>query len=202
MYRSSNGCGQIRNYDHQYYGSQRFNVVAYRSVLLRKLIIIGICGAVIAVIVFILIPYLVLNSLQAVQFSPNSVGRFDNATLTLEVFVDACNPTQMPTGFDKMLFELDYKNKEFAKMVLQGNTLMPQQAVTLKGRIHINADTVENWWQAYNVFTGLEHQYINLKATVDAKVLGFIPVDVERNFSYDEFVALVVSPQATQFSCK
>jgi hypothetical protein len=129
------------------------------------------------------------------------VGDFDKDTLTLGVEIDACNPTSLPTGFDKMRFELDYKSKEFASMIVQGDTIMPKQSVILHGRIHMNADTVENWWQAYNIFTGFSHEDINLKVTVQAKAFGFIPVSAERNFSYDEFVALVVSPQATQFSC-
>ncbi len=170
---------------------------------MRKAVRIGIGVAIaIAIVISVIIQHYSLVSLEKVQFSPNSVGSFDSQALTLDVFIDACNPTQFPTGFDKMQFELDYKSKEFADMVVQGGTIMPKQSTTLHGKIHINADTVENWWQAYNVFTGLEHQYINLKVNVYAKAFGFIPVSAERNFDYDEFVALVVSPEATQFSCK
>jgi hypothetical protein len=170
---------------------------------MRKVLVAGIGGAIaVAVVISVIIQHYSLVSLQEVQFSPNSVGSFDSEALTLDVFIDACNPTQFPTGFHTMQFELDYKGKEFAHMTVQGDTVMPKQSTTLQGKIHINADTVENWWQAYNVFTGLEHQYINLKVTVDAKAFGFIPVSAEKNFDYDEFVALVVSPEATQFSCR
>jgi hypothetical protein len=169
----------------------------------RKKFVASIGGGIaIAVVIAVIIQHYSLVSLQEVQFSPNSVGSFDSQALALDVFIDACNPTSYPTGFDKMQFVLDYKNKEFADMEVQGDTIMPKQATMLHGKIHINADTVENWWQAYNVFAGLEHQYINLKVTVHAKAFGFIPVSAEKNFDYDEFVALVVSPQATQFSCR
>jgi hypothetical protein len=169
---------------------------------MRKVLVAGIGGGIaVAVIVAVTLQYYALNNLQQVQLSPNSVGSLDPKTLGLDVFIDACNPTSLPTGFDKMVFELDYKNKWFANMVLEGQTLMPKQSVTLQGYLRINADTVENWWQAYNVFTGLDHQYINLKVTLETKAFGFIPVSAERNFSYDEFLALIVSPQATQFSC-
>jgi len=169
---------------------------------LQKIFVASIAGGIgVVVIVIVIIQYYALNNLQEVQFSPNSVGSFYADTLALDVFIDACNPTSFPTGFDKMRFELDYKEKEFANMEVEGKTLMPGQATTLQGKIRINADTVENWWQAYNIFTGLSHEYINLKVTLDAKAFGLIPVSAERNFSYDEFVALIVSPQATQFSC-
>ncbi|MGH9910377.1 MAG: LEA type 2 family protein, partial [Nitrososphaerales archaeon] len=154
-----------------------------------------------AVIVAVIMQYYALNNLQEVQFSPRSVGDFDAETLSLGIEIDASNPTQFPTGFDKIRFELDYKSKEFANMIVQGQTLMPKQATTLHGRIHFNADSVENWWQAYNIFTGFNHEDINLKVTLDTKAFGFIPVSADRNFSYDEFVALVVLPHATQFSC-
>ena len=169
---------------------------------MRKEVAVSIGGGIaVVVVVAIIIQHYALNNLQEVQFSPRSVGDFDEDALTLGVEIDACNPTSLPTGFDKMLFVLDYKSKEFASMVVQGGTLMPKQAMVLHGRIHINADTVENWWQAYNIFTGLNHEDINLKVTMQAKAFGFIPVSAERNFSYDQFVAMVVSPQATQFSC-
>lgn len=168
----------------------------------RKALVAGIGGGIaVAVIVAVTLQYYALNNLQELQFSPRSVGNFDKTALSLDIQIDACNPTQFPTGFDQIRFELDYKSKEFANMVVQGQTLMPKQAVTLHGKIHINADTVENWWQAYNIFTGLNQHDINLKVTLDTKAFGFIPVSAERNFNYDEFVALIVSPQATQFSC-
>lgn len=81
-------------------------------------------------------------------------------------------------------------------MIVKGY-LMPKQATLLHGNIHINADTVENWWQAYNIFTGLYHEDINLKVNLEAKAFGFIPVSADRHSSYDGFVALIVLPQAT-----
>lgn len=169
---------------------------------MRKALAAGIGGGIaVAVIVAVTLQYYALNNLQEVQFNPNSVGNFDAKALTLDVQINACNPTQFPTGFDKIRFELDYKNKEFANMVVQGGILMPKQATVLHGKIHINADTVENWWQAYNIFTGLNENDINLKVNLEAKAFGLIPVSADRNFNYDQFVALIVSPQATQFSC-
>ena len=178
---------------------------------MRKAAGAGIAGGVaVAVVVVIIMQYYALSNLQELQFSPRSVGNFDKTTLSLDIQIDACNPTQFPTGFDKMLFELDNLHndnynvpemKEFATMTLQGDTLMPKEAVTLPGKIHINAETVENWWQAYNIFTGLNQNDITLKVTLETKAFGFVPVSVNRNFNYNEFVALVVSPQATQFSC-
>ena len=170
--------------------------------LMRKVVGAGIGGGIAVVIVVVVImQYYALNNLQELQFSPRSVGNFDAKTLTLDVQIDACNPTPFPTGFDDMRFELDYKSKEFANMIVQGKTLMPKQATVLNGKIHINADTVENWWQAYNIFTGLNQNDINLKVTLQTKAFVFVPVSVGKDFTYNQFVALVLSPQATQFSC-
>ncbi|MFQ5940906.1 MAG: hypothetical protein ACE5KA_04320 [Nitrososphaerales archaeon] len=178
---------------------------------MKKVVGAGIAGGIaIVVVVLIAVQYYALNNLQELQFSPNSVGNFDKTTLSLDIQIDACNPTQFPTGFDKMLFELDniHNNnynvtvdKEFATMTLQGDTLMPMEAVTLNGKIHINAETVENWWKTYNVFTSLNSDYITLKVTVETKLLGIVPMSVNEDFNYDQFVAMLVSPQATEFSC-
>jgi len=178
--------------------------------VLRKSVGAAIGGVV--VVVVIIMQYYALNGLQELQFSPRSVGNFDKTTLSLDIQIDACNPTQFPTGFDKMLFELDNLHndnynvpvmKQFATMILQGDTLMPMQATTLRGKIQINTETIplENWWNAYKSFTSLNTDYITLKVTVETKLFGFLPFSVNKDFNYDEFVALLVSQQATQFSC-
>ncbi len=166
----------------------------------------------VAVVILVVMQYYALSNLQEVQFSPRSVGNFDKNTLSLDVQIDACNPTQFPTGFDRIVFELsnlhsDNKNppemKEFATMILQGNTLIPMQATTLHGKININTETIplENWWNAYKSFTSLNTDDVTLKVTVETKVFGFVPLSVNKAFNYEEFVALLVAPRATQFSC-
>ena len=180
------------------------------KIVLRKAAGASIAGGIAVAVVVIIMQYYALSNLQELQFSPRSVGNFDKTTLSLDIQIDACNPTQFPTGFDKILFELDniHSNnynvtttKEFASMILRGGTLMPKEAVTLHGKIRINAETVEDWWKIYNTFTALNTNYITLKVTVETKVFGFVPISVNEDFNYDEFVALLVSPRATQFSC-
>lgn len=180
---------------------------------MRKKVSVGIGGGIAtAVVVLIVMQYYALNNLQAVQFSPRSVGNFDKTTLSLDVEIDACNPTQFPTGFDKIVFELSNLHndnyhppemKEFATMILRGDTLIPMQTTTLHGKIQINTETIplENWWNAYKSFTSLNTDDINLKVTVETRVFGLVPLSVNKDFNYDEFIALLIAPQATQFSC-
>ncbi len=178
---------------------------------MRKVVVAGI-GGVIAIVIIAasILQYYALNNLQELQFNPRSVGNFDAKDLSLDIQIDACNPTQYPTGFDKMRFELDNvhnnnhnitETKEFATMILQGDTLMPKKAATLHGKIHINAESVEEWWKIYNVFTSLDTNDITLKVTVETRLFGFVPFSVNQDFNYDQFVALLVARQATQFSC-
>jgi len=178
---------------------------------LRKAVGAGIGGGIaVAVVVLSIMQYYALANLQDLQFSPRSVGNFDKTTLSLDIQIDACNPTQFPTGFDRIVFELNNihdnnynvtTTKEFATLTLQGDTLMPKEAVTLHGKIRINAESVEHWWKTYNVFTSLNTNDITLKVTVETKVFGFVPFSINKDFNYDQFVALLVSQQATQFAC-
>jgi hypothetical protein len=180
---------------------------------LRRKVSVSIgVGVAAVVVVLIVMQYYALNNLQELQFSPRSVGNFDKDTLSLDVEIDACNPTPFPTGFDQIQFELSnlHNNlrdapemKEFANMTLQGEVLMPMEASTLRGKIRINTDTIplENWWNTYKSFTSLNPDTINLKVTVETKVLGFIPLSVNKDFNYWEFVALLISPRAAEFSC-
>lgn len=180
---------------------------------LRKKVGAGIgVGVAVVVVILVVMQYYSLNNLQELQFSPRSVGNFDKDTLSLDVEIDACNPTQFPTGFDQIVFELSnlHNNlrdapemKEFANMTLHGDILMPNQATTLKGKIFINPETipVENWWNAYKSFTSLNPDTINLRVTLEATAFGFVPVSVNKDFNYWEFVALLVAPRATEFSC-
>jgi hypothetical protein len=71
--------------------------------ILRKMVRVGIgVAAAIAVVIAVILQHYSLVSLEKVQFSHNSVGSFDSEALALDVFIDVCNPTQFPTGFDKM----------------------------------------------------------------------------------------------------
>jgi hypothetical protein len=178
---------------------------------MRSVVVIGLgSGMAAVVIVAVILQYYMLNNLQEVQFRPRSVGNFDARALTLDVEIEACNPTQFPTSFDTMRFKLENlhsnnynvtEHKEFATLILKGNTIMPKKAVILHGIIGINAETVEDWWKIYNVFTSLNTNVVNLKVVVETKLFGFVPFSVNENFNYDQFVALLVSSKATQFSC-
>ncbi len=171
---------------------------------MRRIVIAGIAAIiVVAIAVIAVLQYYALSNLQQIQFSPRSLGNFDFEAYTLDMQIDACNPTEFPTGFDQIRFQLDNRSKEFASLTLQGDTLMPKEAVTLNGQLRINAESVEHfWWKVYNIYTSFNPDNLSLKVTLETRILGLIPVSVDRDFNYDEFVALLVSPQATQFSCK
>ncbi len=180
---------------------------------MQKAVGAGIGGGIaVVVVVIVVLQYYALTNLQELQFSPRSLGNFDKNNLSLDVEIDVCNPTQLPTGFDKIVFRLDnlHNNlrdkpvmKEFARMTLQGDTLMPMQATTLRGKIQINTEAIplENWWNAYKSFTSLNPDSINLNVTLEATAFGFVPVSVNKDFTYYEFVALLVAPRAMEFSC-
>ena len=171
---------------------------------MRRIVIAGIAAIiVVAIAVIAVLQYYALSNLQEIQFSPRSLGNFDFDRYTMDIQIDACNPTDFPTGFDEMRFQLDNRSTEFATMTLRGNTLMPGEPVILHGQLRIKSESVEHfWWKIYNIFTSFNPDNLSLKVTLETRILGFIPVSVERDFNYDEFVALLVAPQSTQFSCR
>ncbi len=170
---------------------------------MRRIVIAGIAAIiVVAIAVIAVLQYYALSNLQEIQFSPRSLGAFDMENYSLGIEIDACNPTDFPTGFDKIRFELDNRSQEFASMTLQGDTLMPGEAVTLRGTLQIRSESVEHfWWKIYNIYTSFNEDNLSLKVTLDTRLFGIIPISVDRDFDYDEFVALLVARQATQFSC-
>jgi len=156
-------------------------------------------------IALVLMNYYAVNNLQ---FRSKGMENFDFVTFSMDMQLDACNPTYFPAYFDKMLLVVNYKGKQFATMTLHGTTIMPKQAVTLNGNMAVNAQMVAGLFlQGFaSAFSGQSQQAFNendltFKVALDTKTLGFIPLSLSHEFSYNEFQQIMNSRKTSQFSC-
>jgi len=165
---------------------------------LRKAVAAGIGGG-IAAAVLVALTFMSFYSLTQLQLSPRSVGNFDFETLSMDVQLDACNPTPYPASFDKAALVLYWHTEEFLTVSLKGNTIMPNQAITLHGKLDISEDL--DYWKVYNIFASFNESDLSLKITLTANIIGIIPFSQSKEFNYVDFRESLLSPNVTQYSC-
>jgi len=168
------------------------------EIILRNAVVAGIGGG-IAAAVLIGLTIMSFYALTQLQLSPRSVGNFDFKTLSMDVQLDACNPTSYPASFDKVVLVLYYQSEEFLTVELKGNTIMPNQDITLDGKLDISEEL--DYWKVYNIFSSFNESDLSLKATLTTNIIGFIPFSQSKEFNYADFRELLLSPNATQYSC-
>jgi len=165
------------------------------EIILRKAVAASIGGGITAA-VLVGLTILSFYAITQLQLTPRSVGNFDFKTLSMDVQLDACNPTSYPASFDKVILVLYWQSEEFLTVTLKGNTIMPSQAITLNGKLDI-ADELD-YWKVYNIFASFNESDLSLKVTLTTNILGFIPFSQSEEFNYTDFRELLLSPNATQ----
>ena len=165
---------------------------------MRKAIVAGIGGG-IAVAIFAAVTIMSFYALTQLQLTPRSVGNFDFQTLSMDVELDACNPTSYPASFDEVTLVLYWQSEEFLTVTLKGDTIMPNRDITLNGKLDINDDL--DYWKVYNIFSSFNEDDLSLKITLVSNIMGFIPFSQSKEFNYADFRELLLSPNAAQYLC-
>jgi len=78
---------------------------------------IGI-GVVVPVVIFVVLVGLDIYAASSLQFRSDETGDFDWADLSLDVAMSVCNPTFMPTSFDEISADLNYKSTRIGRLCL------------------------------------------------------------------------------------
>jgi hypothetical protein len=182
-------------------------IPARRTPNRKWLVYIGIGSGVliVALIVSISLNYYALSNLQ---FRARQAENFDFATMSMDVLFEACNPTTIPAGFDKLQMVVYYKDRDFATLTVHGGTLPPNQITVLRGNMAFNAQVVTGLFiQAFvDAFseqqTQLDQQDMTVKTILDAKMMGIFPFSQSRTFTMVEFQEFMASSERSgEFSC-
>jgi hypothetical protein len=169
----------------------------------RRAILVGAC---VAVAVLLGTAYANAYALNNIQYRVADVSMFDYATLSSEVRLEACNPTPFPAGFDRFSAIVNYKQGEFARIVVAGGTVMPYQSSNFNGDLKLSAQTISGLIIVLaDAVGGKDSPYneddITLKVTVDANILGIMPYSQTKEFAYAEFKQFMSAQQADRYLC-
>jgi len=104
------------------------------------------------VVIFVTLVGLDIYAASSLQFRSEETGNFDRVDLSLDVVMSVCNPTFMPTSFDEISADLNYKSTRMATFTLWGSYLPPNSAQDVNGRINIDGMSVLQitnylWWR-------------------------------------------------------
>ncbi|MCI0560333.1 MAG: zinc ribbon domain-containing protein [Nitrososphaera sp.] len=170
----------------------------------KRVIFIG-AGAALAVIIASFVGS--SHALNNMQFRIREVSGFDFGSLSSSVKLEACNPTAFPASFDKFSAVVNYRSAEFARMTVDGGTVMPYQASTFDGELKLSAQQVSGLILELGKAvggggTGYDESDIALKMTTDAKVLGVFPSSQTREFTFEEFQQFMSTQRADKYLCE
>jgi hypothetical protein len=160
----------------------------------RKIIAIaGGAGGIIAIfVVALIINYYATSNLQ---FRAQGGGDFDFTTFSTSALIDACNPTAFPASFERYTVGVYYKNENFATVMIDGATIMPNDSETLHGTVDINGEIIAGLFLQglADSFSGQSEQQaafgeedITAKTTLETKLLGIIPISQTEDIDLSE----------------
>ncbi len=165
--------------------------------------------AVIGVIVGIvaLVSILIGSDLYAtenLQFQTKSVKPFDWVDLSTDMVISVCNPTFMPTSFDKIQANFNYKSTEMAEFMLWGAPIGPYSATDMNSRLSVNGGNVLKMVLGgmLSAFSGQTTQFdssnFDIHLKFDKKILGFIPYSYEKDYPIGDFTSFI---HGNKWSC-
>lgn len=165
-----------------------------------------IVGASVAVVMLVATFFANSYALSNMQYRVVDVSDFDYTTLASDVALEACNPTAFPAGFDKFSAVVDYRQGEFARINVEGGSVMPYQASTFDGELKLSAQTVSGLIIALaDAVGGTDSPYnendITLKVTMDARILGIVPYTHTQEFTFSQFQQFMGAQQAEKYQC-
>lgn len=167
---------------------------------------IGASAFIAIVVASIFVNYYTLNNLQ---FRGNTAESIDFATLSMDMKIDACNPTPIPTRFDKFTIAVNYRGEEFATMMINGKTIPPYQTTILDGRMSVNGEAFAGLFMK-TLADGLagrqgqsfeQEEDMTVVTTIDSRALGFIPISDRKSLAMSEFQQQMQQDDEDQFSC-
>jgi hypothetical protein len=174
----------------------------------RNVVIYGVIGAGLLVVAFVVSYSLNHYALSSLQFRASEAGGFDFATMSGDLFIEACNPSPVAASFDRYQMIAYYKDTDFATLAVQGGDVPPNQITVLRGNMDINGQAVTGIFmeELADAFSGRQtegsEEDMTIKTILDAKVMGIFPYSQTRTFSMTEFQeSMESSGDSDGFSC-
>ncbi len=151
----------------------------------KMVAIAGGAGGIVAIfVVALVVNYYAVSNLQF-RAQEGDSGDFDFTKFSASALIDACNPTAFPASFERYTVDVYYRDENFATMMIDGATIMPNDSETLHGTVDINGEMIAGLLLQglADAFSGESEQQpafgeedITATATLETKLLGIIPI--------------------------
>ncbi|MGI0064866.1 MAG: hypothetical protein ACREAJ_00365 [Nitrosopumilaceae archaeon] len=153
-----------------------------------KLLVIIIVAVPLGIFTLIGLDFFALNSLQFYLNPYNA--KVDVLDLSMDVSVSICNPTFMPTSFNKFITHVYYKSTKLGEFTLWGSDIPSYRSKDLTGRFKFDESAMLKFF--LSSLTGQKLPDSNFSEysmylKLEKSILGFIPYNYEKQISFDEF---------------
>ena len=164
-------------------------------------VIAGIIG--ISILIFGVIVFLDVDAASNLQIRPNAAEQLDFADLSTNVRMSVCNPTFVPTSFDKISAELFYKSTRIGIFTVFGDTVLPGSNDVI-GRLNIHGENMLEVMLGAMPGSTTDQVFDenNLSVTIkfEKSILGSTPFSFEQSYRGSEFTAFWQGKSA-EWSC-
>lgn len=201
-------CGSANpiNYVDETVRVSRTRVVGHRKRRRRTHRKVVVAGAGVAIAVLVSAFFASMYTISNMQFRIKEVQDFDFASLSSGLKVEACNPNAFPAGFETISGPALYQNEEFARIRVDGGTIMPYQNGFFDGKIQLGSQTVSGFVLAVKAaVNGTDTPYddndITFLLTVESRVIGIIPYSETREFTFADFRQFMSVQNSDTYRC-
>jgi len=151
-------------------------------------VVAGIIG--ISILIFGVFVFLDVDAASNLQIRPNASEQLDFADLSTNVRMSVCNPTFVPTSFDKISGKLFYKSTRIGTFTVFGDTVLPGSNDVI-GRLNIHGENMLevmlNAMQGSSTSQTFNENDLSLTIKFEKSVLGSTPFFYEQHYQGTEF---------------
>jgi len=164
-------------------------------------VVAGIIG--IAILIFGVFVFLEIDAVSNLQIRPNAAEQLDFADLSINVGMSVCNPTFMPTSFDKISAEFFYKSARIGTFTVFGDTVLPGPNDVI-GRLNIHGknmlEVMLDAMSKSSTSQTFDENDLSLTIKFEKSILGSTPFSFEQSYRGPEFTAFWQG-KSTEWNC-
>lgn len=164
-------------------------------------VIAGIIGAVI--LIFGVYVFLDIDAGSNLQIRPNTTEQLDFSDLSTNVRMSVCNPTFVPTSFDKISGKLFYKSTRIGTFTVFGDTVLPGPNDVI-GRLNIHGtnmlEVMLDAMSGSSASKSFDENDLSLTIKFEKSILGSTPFSYEQYYRGTEFTTFWQG-KSNEWSC-
>jgi len=160
-------------------------------------------GIGIPILIFGVVVFLDVDAASNLQIRADTAEQLEFADLSTNVRMSVCNPTFMPTSFDKISAKFYYKSTRLGTFTVFGGTILPGSNDVI-GELNIHGknmlDVMLDAMSGSSSDKTFDENDLSITIKFEKSILGSIPFSFEQYYRGSEFTTFWQG-KSTEWSC-